>query len=390
MIKTILYSIIAITLSACAVQQQTTQASQPESTSSIKIPKNFYAEELGQCKMRGFKGSEITATSYRSEIDPIIGFDWQKHHTENSTSMTVEHRPLSKPLAYLSAASHHAAYSKDPEELKLITDYLFEIAKNNQFMNTISFEVASRTKCYGGNNNTSAPCPFHAPEHLGNNMALYLISAYWVKDYLTKDQTDVIDSYIKKIYFKYINTRAVQEDVGMYSMANGGIGRLAYAAWTNDKKMADKEFKYRFKQLDENWEDNGYIKGNSYRGVRGMFYHSMGVDIALGYIQLANAWGYQAPEKLITKVKKSAELINAYIDNPKNYYNYPDSKIPYNASKNPADAEGIHSQALELKYLMKTVVGVDLKYDAEFERGRIRTEFMDVMIGYHPQCVSQN
>jgi len=387
MFHRVLYVAIASTLSACAVQQQTTQASQPVSTSSIRIPKNYYAEELGQCRMNGYKGSEITATSYRFEIDPIIGFDWQKHHTVNSTSLIVAHRPLSKPLAYLSAASHHAALSNDPEELKIITDYLFKIAKNNQFMNTITFEVGLRTICYGGNNNTSAPCPAAAPEHLGNNMALYLISAYWVKDYLTKEQFEVIDPYIKKIYFKYINYRAERDDDGMYGMANGGIGRLAYAAWTNNTKMAEDEFRMRFKQMDNAWEDSGYIKGNSYRGVRGIFYHSIGVDIALGYIQLANAWGYQAPEKLMVKVKKSAELINTYIDNPKNYYNYPDSKIPYNASKNPADAEGIHSQALELKYLMKTVVGVDLKYDAEFERRRIRTEFMDVMIGYHPQCV---
>ena len=177
MIKTILYFIIAITLTACAVQQQTTQSSQPESTSSIKIPKNFYAEELGQCRMNGnFKDYEITAPIYKSEIKPIIGFDWQNHHTKYSTSMRVEHLPLSRPIAYLSAASHHAAFTKDEEEIQVTTDYIYQIAKANQFMNTKTYDEA-KGPCYGPINNTFTPCPIQAPQHLGINMTTYLISA---------------------------------------------------------------------------------------------------------------------------------------------------------------------------------------------------------------------
>ena len=91
----------------------------------------------------------------------------------------------------------------------------------------------------------------------------------------------------------------------------------------------------------------------------------------------------------MVKVKKSAELINAYIDDPKNYYNYPDSKIPFNASKNPADAQGVHSQAFALKTLMKNVVDVDLKPDREFEN-KSSGEFIDVMLGFNPKCVFPN
>jgi hypothetical protein len=87
------------------------------------------------------------------------------------------------------------------------------------------------------------------------------------------------------------------------------------------------------------------------------------------------------------KVKKSAELINVYIDDPKNYYNYSDSKIPSNASKNPADAEGVHSQAFALKVLMKNVVDVDLKPDRAFE-SKSRGEFIDIMLGFNPKCMS--
>jgi hypothetical protein len=384
MFHKILYAVIAIVLTACANQSQTT--SHTNSNSSIRIPKNFYAEELGQCRMSGYRGNQITSISYKDEIDLIVGFDWQKHHTENSTSLSVNHRPLSRPLAYLSAATHQAVYSKNPEEMKIAIDYIYKIAKGNQFMNTLTYEEGQKTLCYAGNNNTTAPCPIHAPQHLAHNLVTYMISALWVKDYFNKEQYEVVDSYIKRAYIKYIEPSAISESLAFGEMANEGIGRLAYAAWTKDYKLAQKEFDFRFNQMDQNWEDDGYIKGNSYRGVRGVFYHSMGVDIALGYIQLANAWGYKVPEKLMVKVKKSAELINTYINNPKDYYNYPDSKISFNASKNPADAAGIHPQALGLKALMKNIVHIDLKSDPVFE-GKIRSEFIDVMLGFNPKCM---
>ena len=389
LMKIIICFIIAIALTGCAIQPQTTQTSQVDSANSIKIPKNFYAEELGQCRMNGYRSTEITATSYRSEIDPIIGFDWQTYHKKNGTSLDVNHKPLSKPMAYLSAASHHAALGRNEDEIQIVTDYIFQIAKNNQFMNTISLEEGWNTPCYAGSNNTSAPCPLHAPEWLGITMTSYIISAVWLKEYFTTEQIQLINPYIKKIYLKFIEPRARNNAQSFNGVANGGISRLAYAAWTNDKKLAEQEFSFRFKQINEDWLESGYIPGNSYRGVRGIFYHSLAIDMSLTYIQLAKNWDYPVPDKVYEKVKKSAELLNIGIENPEHFYNFPENKIPYFASKNPADTYGIDNQAIGLKELMKNVVGVDMKGDAEWER-MARKEFTDIEAGFNPKCMFPN
>jgi hypothetical protein len=297
--------------------------------SNLKIPNKFYAEEIGQCKIKNFN-AEITAITAERGIEPIIGFDWQKHHIEKSTSLRVDHEPLSKPIAFLSAAAHNAAYTKNPKDIKIVTNFIYKIALNNQFLNTVSRDEALKTQCYAGGN-TSAPCPSHAPQHLGINMTTYLISAIWLREYLSIDQFKTVDKYVDRIYKSYIEPYATHDgqQVGYITeMANLGIGRLAYATWKNDAGLASVEFHFRFKQMDRAIEENGYIKGNSYRGVRGIFYHTMGVDVALTYIQIANAWNYPVPILMREKIKKSAELINIYSKNSKDFYNFPENKIP--------------------------------------------------------------
>lgn len=376
--KTFLLSGIIFSLSACAALP-----------SNLKIPNKFYADELGQCEIK-YKNKEITArlALEKNSIEPIIGFDWQKHHAEKSTSLRVDHEPLSKPIAFLSAAAHNAAYTKNPKDIEIVTDFIYKIALNNQFLNTITRDEAVKTQCYAGGD-TSAPCPSHAPQHLGINMTTYLISAIWLREYFSIEQFKTVDKYVDRIYRSYIEPYATldrQQDGYITEMANLGIGRLAYATWKNDSGLAAVEFQFRFKQMDRAIEGNGYIRGNSYRGVRGIFYHTMGVDVALTYIQLANAWNYPVPTLMREKIKKSAELINIYSKNSKDFYNFPENKIPYNSSRNPADAAGIHQQAIALGALMKHVVNVDFLSEPRYENLR-RHQFIDVMVGFDPHCM---
>ena len=376
--KTFLLTGIIFSFSACAALP-----------SNLKIPNKFYADELGQCEIK-YKNKEITAklALEKNVIEPIIGFDWQKHHTEKSTSLRVDHEPLSKPIAFLSAAAHNAAYTKNPKDIEIVTDFIYKISLNNQFLNTITRDEALKTQCYAGGD-TSAPCPSHAPQHLGINMTTYLISAIWLREYFSIEQFKTVDKYVDRIYRSYIEPYATldrQQDGYITEMANLGIGRLAYATWKNDAGLAAVEFHFRFKQMDRAIEENGYIKGNSYRGVRGIFYHTMGVDVALTYIQLANAWNYPVPILMREKIKKSAELINIYSKNSKDFYNFPENKIPYNSSRNPADAAGIHQQAIALGTLMKHVVNVDFLSEPRYENLR-RHQFIDVMVGFDPHCM---
>ena len=382
MLKKLTGVLMFLLLAGCSQQAQS------EDLSGLVIPKNFYSTEIGQCKINRRNGNEVTARTDSGEIQPIIGLDWQKHHTENSTSLRVAHEPLSRPMSFLSAVAHHAAAVKDPEDIRISTEFIYQIAQNNQFMNTVTRDESLRTQCYAGGN-TSAPCPAHAPQHLAINMTTYLLSAIWVREYFTPEQFKVIDEYIDRVYSKYIIPYATHDDrsVGFISeMANLGMGRLAYATWKNDLDLAKQEFRFRFDQIDRAIEDSGYIKGNSYRGVRGIFYHSMGVDITLTYIQLAKAWNYPVSDRVLEKAKKSAELVNVYSRNPSDFYNFPSWKVPFNSSKDPKEAAGIHQLAISLGPLMKNVAGLEFLSEPRYERLR-RREIIDVMVGFDPVCM---
>jgi hypothetical protein len=381
MLKILNHTILILALT-CPIIASSAQVS------SLNIPKKFYSDEFGQCKINRRNGNIINAQADGWQIKPIIGFDWQKHHNEKSTSLRVAHEPLSKPMAFLSASAHNAGAEQDLASIKITTDFIYQIALNNSFLNTIEREESLKTRCYAAGD-TSAPCPSHAPQHLAINLTTYLITAIWMKEYFNQEQLAIIDNYIHRVYKKYILPYALldnQRDGYMTEMANMGIGRLAYANWNNDPTIAETEFEFRMKQIDQAVEDSGYIRGNSYRGVRGIFYHSMGVDIMLVYIQLAKAWNYPVSSRLLEKIKKSAELINVYSRNSTDYYNYPDSKIPYNSSRDPKDTAGIHQQAIALGLLMKNVVNLNFLSEERYERLR-RQNFIDVMVGFDPSCM---
>ena len=61
----------------------------------------------------------------------------------------------------------------------------------------------------------------------------------------------MFNKYIKKMHKKFIEPDAFyDEEQGFYAMGNGGIPNLAFANWSNDKKLAAKEFNFRFYQIN--------------------------------------------------------------------------------------------------------------------------------------------
>ena len=74
------------------------------------------------------------------------------------------------------------------------------------------------------------------------------------------------------------------EDVsGYYQMGHGAVSMLAYANWHNDKKIAEYTFKTTFQNINYKiWDEEGFIDNNSFRGVRGYWYHSLALNNMLG------------------------------------------------------------------------------------------------------------
>ena len=148
------------------------------------------------------------------------------------------------------------------------------------------------TKCYEGKGKTSAKCWAHPPPFAAQFAGNYLVAAILLKSKMTDAQRTIVDNYARKLHRKYIKPWYAGARGGReyYQMANGGISELAYAAWSEDKRLASKTFKRMFKDIKGSFYKDGYINNNSFRGVRGFWYHTYGVNSALAVIGLAKAW----------------------------------------------------------------------------------------------------
>jgi hypothetical protein len=182
-----------------------------------------------------------------------------------------------------------------------------------------------------------------------------------------------------------------KEEKGFYAMANGGTSILAYASWTNDKELAAEEIDHRFKEMDRLFYEDGYINNNSFRGYRGQWYHSYGLDIALGYVYIAELWGAEIPEKLQNKLVKAAEVVNLAIIDWDKFKSRKYDGNQSNAIEDPSNAiKHTHQYAIALDTLMKIITGVELAYDPKYLKKREyqlgKSYGIDELIGFNPNC----
>ena len=128
----------------------------------------------------------------------------------------------------------------------------------------------------------------------------------------------MIDPYFAAAYRKFVGPSATSDHDGLYDFANDGLGRLAYAAWTNNLRLASRELSVRRRQFARTIQSDGYIRNNSFRGVRALWYHTYGLDPALSYALVARSWGMdlfrdpQVGPRLRAAVEKSALGITDY------------------------------------------------------------------------------
>ena len=189
----------------------------------------------------------------------------------------------------------------------------------------------------------------------------------------TKAQRRIVDNYTRKLHRRYIKPwyAGARRGRGFFQMANGGIGELAYAAWSEDKRLASKTFKRMFKDIRSRFFKDGYINNNSFRGVRGFWYHTYGVNSALAVIGLAKAWDVGVPKVVTDRVRKSVELINVGVVNLKKFDSRKFSGYRGNASTNPKDARPhIHQMAIAIDSMARHYARVTLKHDPVYERKR--------------------
>ena len=355
----------------------------------IKFPGKFYTNKIETCK--AMPDTTFELDFYKKRVEGLIGYDWHADHQANSNSLVVNHDNITVPIKVFLAATHNAIGKNEKGNIEIAKKLLVDLAKANTLYDSISIEgLKSKPKCWA-NNDPNSPCWYHEYEFARGVFSNYMIGALWLKSELTKDEFKIVNKYIKKMYKKFLKpVEFKKQDAGIYQMANGGASTLVYASWTNNKKLAAKEINFRFKEFDKLIYDDGYINNNSFRGYRGQWYHSYGLNITLGYAYVAELWGAKIPEKLQKKINNSAKVANLAITDWKKFKSREFKGKNRNKISDPSNAiKHTHQMAIAIDKLMEIVTGIKLENDPVYlqKRKMHLKDGIDDLIGFNPNCI---
>ena len=357
----------------------------------INFPGKYYTKEIKTCSAIP-KDKSFSNKSTIDTVKSVVGFDWSAYHEKYSNSIWVEHAAITKPIKVMIAGTHIAIGDKNQTNINIAKGLLLEIANANTLYNSISYKELKKKGMCWKDNNPKAPCWYHEYEFAGQWFGNYMISAVMLKSELNKEEFKIVNNYIKKMYKKFLKPiQFKKNDKGFYAMANGGLSTLVYASWTEDKKLAAKEINHTLKQIDKLFYDDGYINDNSFRGLRGQWYHSYGVDIALGYIYIAELWGANVPKNIHEKLFNSVKVVNLAITDPEKFL---ERKNPNGLARNritdPKKATPhTHQMAIAIDTLMEIVTGIKLEHDPIYlQKRKMHTpDGIDDLIGFNPNCI---
>ena len=355
----------------------------------IKFPGKFYTNKIETCT--AMPDTTFELDFYKKRVEGLIGYDWHADHQANSNSLVVNHDNITVPIKVFLAATHNAIGKNEKGNIEIAKKLLVDLAKANTLYDSISIEgLKSKPKCWA-NNDPNSPCWYHEYEFARGVFSNYMIGALWLKSELTKDEFKIVNKYIKKMYKKFLKpVEFKKQDAGIYQMANGGASTLVYASWTNNKKLAAKEINFRFKEFDKLIYDDGYINNNSFRGYRGQWYHSYGLNITLGYVYVAKLWGAKIPEKLQKKIINSAKVANLAITDWKKFKSREFKGKNRNKISDPSNAiKHTHQMAIAIDKLMEVVTGIKLENDPVYlqKRKMHLKDGIDDLIGFNPNCI---
>ena len=357
----------------------------------ITFPGKFYTKEIKSCSALPNNVKFDNAETFKT-IEDVIGFDWAKFHTETGTSIIVNHDVITVPGKLMLTAIQHAIASNNQTNLDMGKDLLLRIAKADTLYNSISYEeLQKKPRCWV-NNDPDSPCWYHEFEFAGQTFGNFMIAAIYLKSEFNEKELKEMNRYIDKMYKKFLKPIQFRKnDKGFYAMANGGLSTLVYASWTNNKKLAAKEINHTFNEIDSLFYKDGYINDNSFRGLRGQWYHSYGVNIALGYVYIAKLWGAKVPEKVQNKLVNSAKVVNLAITDPEKFAERknPNGKARNRIKNKNSATPHTHQMAIAIDSLMEMVVGIELEHDPIYlsKRKMHIPDGTDDLIGFNPNCI---
>lgn len=277
-----------------------------------------------------------------ASIKPVLELDYEYYpdwstlkKAGGGTSLTRTHDKFSREWKKIYEDAMRAYVNNNTRLAMYVIDTLYQAADNDVLLGTISAYTAYTMSCWKSGGRSI--CPFHnsqtAAEFFINSAHAAILVQSWLK---TKPAVKTnIDRWLDKGYKKYVKGVAdlcgTGPNGGLYEYMNGKSGVLIYAIYKNDPELFLRYAKKGIAQINQHMDKNGYIFSNSWRGVRSLWYHSLGVDGVFGFGELLETQGIVFYDHPLLKDKLRKSYIEAlkgsddpYLFEAKGYrgYNY--------------------------------------------------------------------
>lgn len=440
-IKNILSTVAFVSLlTACnATTGSITHASnfnQVEPNVKISMPKYFFTDQVNKtCEMKKptsnsfyssslFADYDLTNPDEYKWLEDLKDYKWKADHLKRSNSLNVHFHSLTDRMEHINVALTNSIINGSIEtQAKKAIELMVTYAENDVIMDSTTVKEIKNmkrngtfTKCYKGKGNEKAVCHWHTAQEAARYAGQFTLNANLVKPYMNYKELTIVENYVNAMYKDYIKpwwdhsgAGGNINDPGFYQMGHGAISMLAYAHWKNDKKIAKKTFKSVFKQIDKKIWDQGFIDNNSFRGVRGYWYHGSALNNMLAMVALAEEWNYSVSDKTLNKLtdavnwmNKDAQEYYTWLNNLEKYNEFNGSKyLKYknkkvyigNASWKTNNARPyMKSSATFLDYLSETYTkGTINKESSEYKifDYKRRNQVSDQELGFNPTCITR-
>lgn len=405
--------------------------------SDIVMPKYFFTDKVNEsCKMKKdsnefysnslFTEFDLSKKSNYSWLAKLKDYSWVKDHAKRSDSLDVFFHQLTDRMEYLYATLTNSIIDGtiDIQANKAI-DLMVSWAEAEIIMDTTSVQQikdmiksGSFSSCYQGKGKEGAKCYWHAAQEAARYAGQFNISANLVKPYMNDKERELIENYLDSMYKKYIQPWYVTSgagdksiDHGFYQMGHGAISVLAYAHWKNDKKLAIYAFKTAMKHINALILEGGFINNNSFRGVRGYWYHGTALNNMLAMVALAEKYNFPVNDKIYNKLTDAVNFMDRdakkYLtwleslprkksfSNGKVYLKYNNKNIYVgNASWKHKNARNyMKSSAVFLDYLSETYTKGQINRERKeykvfnYKRKKTGLGVSDQELGFNPTCI---
>ena len=439
-----------IGLSACNTTGSITNANDLNNITAgdpnITMPKYFFTDEINKtCKMKIYNSNnfysntnegwaiqngsylipkfDLTDQYAYKWLEDLQYYNWKKDHNDRSNSLDVHFRELTNRLEFVNTTLTNSIIDGTMEtQAPLAIDLLMTWAEAGVIMDSTSVkeiqemrEAGTFTSCYQGKGNEKAVCHWHTAQEAARYAGQVAIIANMTRPYMNYRHLTITENYLNAMYKKYIqpwyvSSGAGDTDIerGFYQMGHGSISVLAYAHWKNNKKLANYAFNSAFNHIDALIMEEGLINNNSFRGVRGYWYHGTALNNMLAMVALAEEYNYPVADEIYTKLTDAVNFMDrdaeehlAWLESlPKNnytdktYVKWKDKEIYVgNASWDHKNARNyMKNSAVFLDYLSETYTkGIINKERKEYKifNYKRKKNTNDQELGFNPTCITR-